>query len=48
VKFGIICRHFSVSIAIFSRRYGNLCCSIVRSGRLVVITVKWFYDMWVF
>jgi hypothetical protein len=37
VKFGIGCRHFSASMAIISGRYGNLCCSVVRSGRSVVM-----------
>jgi hypothetical protein len=35
VKIG--CRHFNVSIAIFSRRFENLCCSIARSGRSLVM-----------
>jgi hypothetical protein len=37
VKFGIGCRHFNVSMAIVSGRYGNLCCSVARSGCLVVM-----------
>ena len=37
VKFGIGCRHFNVSMAIFSGRYGNLHCSIARFRRSVVM-----------
>jgi hypothetical protein len=37
VKFGIGCKHFRVSCAIFSGRYGNLCCSISMFGSSVVM-----------
>jgi hypothetical protein len=37
VKFGINYRHFNASIAIFSGRQGNLCCSVAKSRCLVVM-----------
>jgi hypothetical protein len=37
VKFGIGCKHFNVSRAIFSGIYGNFCCSVARSGRVIVM-----------
>jgi hypothetical protein len=44
VKFGIGCRHFNDSMAIFSGRYGNLRCSIAKSGRSLVM--KEYISFW--